>query len=81
LPAAADYGHLMYFYDLASWDSIILSNIESGYFSWSLAQFLFQSKFTPYLGSLSSNKKQDLLIIENSYYAENICNLLRDHFS
>ena len=81
LPAAADYGHLMYFYDQASWDSIILSNIESGYFSWSLAQFLFQSKFTPYLGSLSSNKKQDLLIIENSYYAENICNLLRDHFS
>ena len=37
LPAAADYGHLIYFYDQASWDSIILSNIESGYFSWSLA--------------------------------------------
>lgn len=81
LSAAADYKHLMYFYDQGSWDSIILSNIESGYFSWSLAQFLLQSKFTPYLASLSNTSKQDLLIIENNYYAENICNLLRDHFS
>jgi len=81
LPASSDYAYCMHLFRQKRWDSLILSDLEAPYFSWSIHQFLIQANISPYLATIHGDFTNNLVIVEKNHFQNKICALLQMHFS
>jgi len=81
LPASSDYAYCMHLFRQKRWDSLILSDLEAPYFSWSIHQFLIQANISPYLATIHGDFTNNLVIVEKNHFKNKICALLQMHFS
>jgi len=81
LPASSDYAYCMHLFRQKRWDSLILSDLEAPYFSWSIHQFLIQANISPYLATVYGDFTNHLVIVEKNHFKNKICDLLQMHFS